>query len=50
MLGNVEATVEFIGRDLGDQITDERQILTGYRLRRSRRRAHRRSRGPGFGR
>ena len=28
VLGSVEATVEITGRDLGDQIADERQILT----------------------
>ena len=28
VLGTVEATVEITGRDLGDQIADERQILT----------------------
>lgn len=27
-LGTVEATVEVVGRDLGDQFADERQILT----------------------
>lgn len=28
VLGTVEATVEVVGRDLGDQFADERQILT----------------------
>jgi len=28
VLGTVEATVEVVGRDIGDQIEEERQILT----------------------
>lgn len=28
VLGTVEATVEVVGRDLGDQFADERQMLT----------------------
>jgi hypothetical protein len=28
VLGTVEATVELVGRDLGDQFADQRQILT----------------------
>ena len=28
VLGTVEGTVEVIGRDVGDQIADERQVLT----------------------
>jgi hypothetical protein len=28
VLGTLEATVEVIGRDVGDQIADERQVLT----------------------
>ena len=28
VLGTVEATVEVVGRDLGDQVADERQILS----------------------
>ena len=53
VLGTVEATVEVVGRDLGDQFANERQILTDITRprclldRRPARRPRRRTPAPG---